>query len=804
MDLIVADIRHALRSLAARPAFTSVIVLTLALVIGAATAVLAVVNATVVGPLPFPHSERLAQLFLMPPGATDWTVRNPQSVGTFLRFRQNARGAELVEGIWSRERVIGGSTEPEVAVSGAVSPGLFSLFGGAPSLGRTFTEAEDQANAKVVVLSHGLWQRRFGGDPSIVGQIVLIDRDAHEVIGVMPPDFRTGFVATTLWTPLNATEAGVPSGNTTIQTFARLRPGSTVEQLDAELRPIMTAAIAENPKVLTGWSSLAVSLRDAQFRLQRSSLLALTGGVAALLLIAGANLGNLMLAQLVSRRPQLALRAALGGGRGALLRLQVIEIVVLAGVGAGAGILIGRTVLPLLLSLDPALSAILGEVRIDWRVQAAVALAAVVILLIAGLVPFTRELRGDLLRGVADGNRRMAGSRRDRRLRAILVGTECALAVVLLACAAVFLSAFDRTSRVNPGFDPQSVLTAQLRLSTTAYPTEAARAELIARELDRLRAVPGVLSVGATLNRFIPGFFFVTRVTIEGRPSPDGQQHVVQFRRASPGYFETMRIPILRGRDFAAADTLEQPWVAVVSRQFADKFWPGEDPIGKRILRGTNPRPLAIIGVAGDVSDVGLTQDPAPTVYIAFSQNNVAITPVSLVIRTVGNPMAMASAVRSAVLEVDPEQPVDSIRTVEQFLADSLGSQRFRSMLLLSLGGIGLALAGLGVYGITSRSVSERTQELGVRLALGATPVSLGRRVVWESMRVVLIGLATGALLSAAAVMLLMRLLPNLEQAQVWMAAPAAAVLTVVATVSAFVPARRAIALSPIVALRGE
>jgi predicted permease len=378
------------------------------------------------------------------------------------------------------------------------------------------------------------------------------------------------------------------------------------------------------------------------------------------------------------------------------------------------------------------------------------------------------------------------------------------LSVVLLACAALLLSAFDRTSRVSPGFDPSSVLTAQLRLSATAYPTEAARADLVTRVLESVRAVPGVTSASTTLNRFIPGFFMVTRMHIEGRPSPDGQPYVVQFRRTSPGYFDTMRIPILRGRDIAAADGLDQPLVVVVSRQFADKYWPGEDPVGRRILRGTNPRPLTGVGVAGDVSDVSLTQAPAPTVYIPFSQNNVATQPVSLVVRTAGEPLAAARAVRAAVLSVDPQQPIDSVATAEQFLADSLGPERFRSTLLLILGGIGLALAGLGVYGVTSRSVTERTQELGVRLALGATPMALARRVVWESMRVVLVGLAAGVVLAAAAIAAMFRLLPNLEQSEAWVAAPAVLVLTVVAVASAIIPARRAIALTPIGALRGE
>lgn len=804
MDAIINDFRHAVRGLVSRPTYAIVVILTLALVIGAATAVFAVVNETIIGRLPFPHGERLAQLFLMPPGERDWASRNPQSLGSFLRFRQHLQHTELVEGVWSRERVLGGDTEPEVVISGAVSPGVFALFGGSLVMGRTFTEAEDQANAKVVVLSQPLWQRRFGADSSILGRTVLIDREAHVVIGVMAAEFTTGFISTTLWTPLNATEAGVPSGNTFVQTFARLRPGVSIEQLNADLSTVMRATVAENPKFLTGWTSFALPMREAQFRLQRPGLIALAGGVVALLLIACANLANLMLAQFVSRRSQWALRAALGGGSAALLRLQVFEILLLAVAGGAAGIVIGQSVLPVLLALDPSLATTVGDVHVGWRVQLIAGVAAVTLALIAGLVPVFRQLHGDLLRGVLEGSRRTAGAPRDRRVRASLVVAECALSVVLLACAAVLLSAFERTSRISPGFDASSVLTAQLRLSATAYPTEAARANLVSRVLESLRGVPGVTSASTTLNRFIPGFFMVTRVHIDGRPSPDGQPYVVQFRRTSPGYFDTMRIPIVRGRDLASTDGLDQPWVVVVSRQFADKYWPGEDPIGRRILRGANPRPLTVVGVVGDVSDVSLTQPPAPTVYIPFSQNNVATQPVSLVLRTAGDPLAVTPAVRAAVLSVDSQQPIDSVATAEQFLADSLGPQRFRSTLLLVLGGIGLTLAGLGVYGITSRSVSERTQELGVRLALGATPLALARRVIWESMRVVLIGLATGVLLAGAAIAAMFRLLPNLEHAEAWVAAPAVVILTAVAVASAIIPARRAISLTPITALRSQ
>jgi putative ABC transport system permease protein len=797
-------LRHSLRALATWPVYAVITVLTLAVGIGAATAVLAVVNATLVRPLPFPHGDRLVQLFLMPPGQSEWTSRNPLSLGVFRRFRQNLTLVESVEGLWSRERALGGDGEPETVIAGAVSPGVFALFGGPPLLGRTFSEEEDQANAKVVVLSHGLWQRRFGGDASVLRSTILIDRESYEVIGVMPPSFATAFTPTELWTPLNATEAAMTQVSTFVQTFARLRSGVSVDQLRAEVAPAMQAVVDETPKVLSGWSAMAHDLRDAQFRLQRPSVMALFGGVIALVLIACANLGNLTLAQIMSKRPEMALRAALGGGRGALIRLQLMETLLLAAVGGLSGALIGTWSLPVLLALDPSLTRTFGEVVIDWRVQLLTAAIALSVSMISGVAPLLRELRSDPASAIADGSRRTIGSRRDRKVRTLLVATECALAVVLLACSAVLLSAFNRHSQSSPGFDPQSVLAAQLRLSATAYPTEAARAVLINRVLERIRGVPGVSSAAATLNRFVPGFFFVTPVYIEGKPTPDGQAHTVHFRRASPGYFATMRIPILRGRDFAVSDAIDQPWVAIVSRRFADQHWPGEDPIGRRLRRGTNPRLLTVIGVVGDVSDVGFSQPPSPTVYVSFDQNNVAVTPVSLVVRTDGDPLALTAAVRAAVFSVDPAQPIDSVTTVEQFLADSLGPQRFRATLLLLLGAIGLALAALGIYGVTSRAVEERTSELGVRLALGASPAALGAMVVWQVMRVVFAGLGAGALLTIAAAAIMVRVLPNLEDAPHWVSLVAPAVLALVAATAAIVPARRALSLAPTAALRSE
>lgn len=557
-DALFRDLRHAVRGLRSRRTYAVVTIVTLTLVIGAASAVIAVVNATMIRPLPFPHEDRLVQLFTMPPGTSGVAQRNPLHTREFYRFRTGGlRLVEAIEGVWARDRALSGGAEPESVPAAAVSAGALALFGGRPFIGRTFTEDEDRANARVVVLGYGVWQRRFGGDPGVLGRTVLIDREAHEVIGIMPPSFTLAYIASEFWTPLNITEAALDNPSSFTQTFARLRHGVTVAQLGAELQPAMRSVIAEAP-TLIGWSAEVTTLRAAQFGRQRSSLLVLLGGVVALALIACANLANLTLTQVMSRRSEIALRAALGGGFTAIVRLQVIETLLLTAAGVAAGILIGSWTLPALLSLDPTTARTLSDVQIDWRVQASTAALALVVALLSGVLPLVRALKGDVARGLADGGRCAIGSRHDERVRHVLVGAESAMAVVLLASGALLLSGFSRTSAINPGFDPNGVLGAQMRLSASAYPTEAARAALIAQVLERVRAIPGVSAASATLNPFIPGFAFVTLVKIEGKPTPDGQAHTVQFRRVSPQYFKTLRIPAIRGVTSTSATDLRR------------------------------------------------------------------------------------------------------------------------------------------------------------------------------------------------------------------------------------------------------
>jgi putative ABC transport system permease protein len=804
LDSLWRDARHAGRGLASRPLYTAVTTLTLALVVGAGSALLAVVDATLIRPLPFPDAPRLVRLYTHPPGTTEVRQRVPLHPLDFVRFRKEVQHVDALEGFWALERSIGGDGDPASVPAALVSPGTFRLLGGAPVLGRTFTGEEDRADARVVVLSYGLWQRRFGGDPAVLGRTVAIDREPHEIIGVMGPGFEPAYVESQLWTPLAIHEGNLPTPRSAfVQNVARLRAGATVEQLNAEVASRMAILVKETPSTHAGWSAGAVSLRDAQFGTQRPALLILTAAVGVLALIACANLANLTLAQAMGRRLERAVRAALGAGTRDLARLQALESVILAVLGTTAGLVLSYVTLPALLRLDPQTARALGDVRIDARVVAGAALLAGCVALVSGLLPLARERGRDPAGRLGQGTRGGTGTRFDGRLRMALVAAETGLAVVLVVAGALLLSGFEGLARQHPGFDPHGVLSAQLRLAAGEFATEAARASQVRRILERLRATPGVAEASTTLNRFLPGFYVATQVQIEGRPTPDGQPHVAQFRRLSPGYFRTLRIPLLEGRDFSEQDVAGAPPVAVVSRSFAARFWPGDSALGKRVHRGSAWH--EVIGVVGDVSDVGYGQPPEATIYVAYSQNNVATAAAALVVRAAsGDAAAIAPSVRAAVLAVDPTQPLGHVVTLDAFLADSLGPQRFRSTLLLAFAGLGLALAVVGVYGVTARAVQERTREVGVRLALGAAPGAVWRLVVGQAMRAVALGVVAGAALAGAAGLTLVQALPGMEHARSTSVVPAVLVLVTTAFAAAAIPALRAARINPIAAVRQD
>ena len=796
-------LKIALRMLAKRPGLTAARVLTVTVVVTAVTGVFAVANATFLRPLPFPHADRLVRIYFQPPGQPDFRNANPLTPLQFERFRERLRTLEHVEGIWAVDRALTGDGDAEAVPGGRVSAGFFTLFGGEPEVGRVFTEAEAAADVKVAVIGHGLWSRRYGADPAVVGRTLVLDGEAHEIVGVMRRDFEPAFVESDLWTPLNTRNAMGRTGLSSVVTYGRLRPGRSAAQSQPEIDTTLAGLAVEAPAALKGWSAGLKDMRAAIYGQQGPSVLMLLAAVAALGLIAIANLANLTLADVMFRRGDFAVRAALGASRRHLAAGEIVQASVLAAVGGVSGLAGAAWLLPSILSLDPSAALTAARAPLDWRVALCGFGVAVTVMIAAVAVPVLRLAAPVLASDVTAGARRAIGSRAARRARIVLVTAQTALALVLLSSGAQVVSALYRTAQLNPGFDPSHVVTGQLRLSANLFPTELDRAVLVERVLERLRATPGVVSAGTTLNRFTVNGSFVTLVRVEDRPSADGQGHTVQYRRISPGYLETMRVPLLRGRTFESRDRVNAPPVAIVSRSFARRFWGDGDPIGRRIHRGGSTQPwISIVGVVEDVRDVGLNLDAADMVYTPYYQGSNPAAPVGLVVRTEGDPRGLIDAVKRAIWAVDAKQPLANVVTLEGFLADSLGAHRFRALLIAACGIVGLLLATIGTYGVTARSVVERTREVGIRLALGGNPLDVWWVIAWGSVKAVVAGAIAGIAASVLAGAGLSALLPDVEGGAWRFAAGCAAGLIAVGGVAALVAARRAVSVDPLTALK--
>lgn len=805
--MVSVHARAAWRACSVRPSLTIVRIATVALVTSAATAVLMVVNATLLRPLPFDRPDRLVRIYTQPPGTTEFAQANPLHPFEFVRFRAQPGAIEAMEGVWAQDRSVAGDGDPESVRAASVSAGLFALLGAQPIAGRTFTEAEARLGARLVVLSHGLWMRRYGGEASAIGRTMLVDREPHEIVGVMGPAFEPVFVRSEFWTPLPVREGYlVNPGATFIQTIGRLAPGATFESGRAELATRFQALVNESPSPLTGWDVKVMDLRRAQYGTQAPALMLLLAAVLALALIAAANLANLTLADVLHRRTELVVRLALGAGRADLVWPELLQATMLATAGAIAGVLLGAWVLPAIITLDPAIQLPPAALRVEWRVLAGTFGLSLLVMVAAGVVPTIRVMHGSpgaIAAGLAEGARRTAGGIRPERVRTVLVAAQTALALLMLGSGALIAAALQRTARSDPGFDRAHVLTAQLRLAESAYRTQESRATFIRNVLARIRAVPGVADAATTMNLFVPGFAFVTLVTIEGKPTPDGQPHTVQFRRISDGYFRTLRIPILRGRPLDERDHGSGMPACVVSERFAQRFWPGEDAIGRRVRRGgaTNPW-LTVVGIVGDVNDIGYGQVQKETVYVSYEQNNNVAAPVSLVVRTEGDPMGYIAAVKSAVWQIDPAQPLSTAATLDGFLDDSLGPQRFRGVLLGILAILGLALAAIGTYGVTARTVAERTREAGVRMALGGRPGRIWWTLASRGLRALGAGSAIGALAVTAAAPVLRSVFPEVWAVSPFVTVPAAMVLLITGTLATMGAARKITRLDPVAALR--
>jgi putative ABC transport system permease protein len=807
MDTLLQDLRYAVRTLAERPGFAVVSALTIALGVGGTTAMFGVVDAVLLRPLPYAEPDRLVMLWTRTPGGPPAAASWPE----FVDWReQNHSFADMA--VWRGQSVnLTGGAEPERVIGAFVSDRFFPLLGAQPALGRTFTAEEtDPATARpVAVLGHGLWQRRFGSDPAILGRSLVLNGQSHTVVGVLGPEFDGAdapangwFMGADVFLPISyfPNKKGLARGETEILVLGRLRPGVDTRQARTDMSLIARRLEQAYPDTHAGRGVEIVPLHEQIVGSFKPALLVLLGAVGLVLLIACANVANLLLARASRRRRELAVRAALGAGRTRLLRQLLTESALLALLGGALGLLVGHWGLALLMSLAPA-GLLPSSLTLDGRVMAFALVLTAATGLCFGLVPALQASRADLDGVLKEAGRGGSGSA-SHRFRDALVVAEVTLALVLLVGAGLLLRSAVALQRAELGFRPDHVLTAEFRLPPAKYAEPRVIAAFFRQALERLRAVPGIQS--AALVRAVPfsGNGGSTTFLVEGQPEPPkGREAVAQLNIVSPDYFRTMGIRQLAGRDFDEHDTADAPTVAVVNDTMARQLWPGTDPIGRR-LRLREAGWATVVGVVGDVRHSGPSEPPQPQIYTTHEQD--ARIFACVVARTAGDPMAMAAPMRTALWSVDKDQPVWKVRPMEQLVTGSRGTARAMSLLVGVFAAVALTLAGVGIYGVMAYAVSQRTREIGIRMALGAASGRVLRLVVGRALVLTSVAIVLGAVGAAVLARLLGTLLFGVGPADPVTFVTAAVALASVGTLAAYLPARRAARIDPVRALAEE
>jgi len=807
MDSLLQDLRYAVRTLVERPGFAVVAALTIALGVGGTTAMFGVVDAVLLRPLPYAEPDRLVMLWTRTPGAPQAAASWPE----FVDWREQNHSFEDMAA-WRGQSVnLTGGAEPERVIGAFVSDRFFPLLGAHAVLGRTFTAEEtDPASARpVVVLGHGLWRRRFGSDRGILGRSLILNGQSHTVVGVLGPDFDAGnapangwFMGTDVFLPVSyfPNKKGLVRGETEILVIGRLRPDVSLTQARTDMAVVARRLEQAYPDTHAGRSVEIVPLHDQIVGSYRPALLVLLGAVGLVLLIACANVASLLLARAGRRRRELAVRAALGAGRRRLLRQLLTESALLALLGGVLGLVAGHWGLALLLSVAPA-GVVPASVGLDGRVMAFALVLTAATGLCFGLVPALHASRADLDSVLKEAGRGGSGAA-GHRFRDALVVAEVTFSLVLLVGAGLLLRSAVALQRAEIGFRPDHVLTAEFRLPPSKYQEPRAIAAFFRRTLERLRAVPGIES--AALVRAVPfsGNGGSMTYEVEGQPEPSpGREPVAQLNIVSPDYFRTMGIPQVAGRDFDEHDTADVPVVAVVNRTMARQLWPDVDPLGRRV-RLREAGWVTVIGVVGDVRHSGPSEPPQPQIYTTHEQD--ARIFACIVARTAGDPMAMAAPMRAALWSVDKDQPVWKVRAMEDLVTGSREAARAVSLLVGVFAAMALALAGVGIYGVMAYSVSQRTREIGIRMALGAASDRVLRLVVGRALALTGIAIVIGAAGATALARLLGTLLFGVGPTDPATFAAAAVTLAVVGVLAAYLPARRAARIDPVRALAEE
>jgi putative ABC transport system permease protein len=799
---LLSDLRFAARALLQRPGYTAVAVTTLALGIGANAAIFSVANTVLLKPLPYSESDRLVRI--LADNQEIGVEGAGLALGDFQDFRSRSRSLQGLAVYTARSFDLTGGSTPEVIRGVQGTADLFSVLMAGPALGRTFLpEEESPGRGKVVVLSDAFWQRRFGGSRSVLGQTLELDGERHQIVGVMPAEFRFPRSETDIWVPLEVAPSGLDRMSHYLGAVGRLAQGATTAQADAEIRRLAGTLASENPDTNQGWSARVVRLSEHMTGPVRPALLVLSGAVALLLLIAGANVANLLLARGMARQKETAIRAALGAPRSHLIRLFLVESTLLALVGGGLGLLLTLWGVDALVAAGPADLPRLEEIGVDHTVFLFALVLALVCGLVSGAFPALQLSRTDLNRFTKEGHG--TGGRSSSRFRSSLVVAEVALALVLLVGAALMLQGFQRLSRIDPGFDPGETLVVRISLSPTRYPEVPAQVQFFERLLADLETIPEVVSAAAAsavpLDPLGQNLLPFEPLGIERPEGTEGTFAV--FTSVTPGYFKTLRIPLLAGRDFLRQDDAEAPPVLIVNQILASRYWPNENVIGKRLratISGTEPVSYEIVGVVGASREQDLAQNPEPAIYAPYRQ--VPPRGLAVVLRTEGDPLRLAEPVHSRVLALDPDQPISRTTTLEQVIEKSGARTRFYTALFGLFAAVGLTLAAIGIYGVIAYSVSNRTQEMAVRMALGARAEHIFRLVVGGGLRLALVGVALGLVGALLVTRLLGSLLYGISASDPLTFALVPLLLLLVALFASWLPARRALRIDPMLTIR--
>jgi putative ABC transport system permease protein len=805
LETIWQDVRYGSRMLRKHPGFSLMAIVTLALGIGANTAIFSIVNGVLLSPLPYPEPNQLDTVFQRNSPENRFGI----SVADFLGLEKEYPKIGSVAAFTHRAVTLTGGERPEQIKATFATAGFFKTLGVNPARGRTFVPGEDRPETDpVVVISHGFWQRQLAGNAGIIGQRLTLDGIGYTVIGIMPQGFVAPSSTTPdLW-PILQLQSPKRRGPFTLRVIARRNTGVSEQQGREELQRIAREVYAQWAHTFPDTNATYVStpLKQALVGDIGTTLLVLLGAVGCVLLLASVNVANLLLARASTRQQEIAIRAALGAGRLRLVRQLFTESLLLAVLGGAAGLLLAVWGVDLLLALSPGTIPRMDQVRVDGFVLGFAALGTFLSCLVFGLVPALYNVNPDLGEPLKGGGRGSAEVPGRRRLRDLLVITEFALALPLLIGAGLMINSFMRLQQVNPGFDPDHLLTVRLPLPAQKYPKEEQAANFHKEMMRKIQTLPGIKSASISTDLPLEGGH-TNDFDLEIRPTPPGTSaEVAEFTSISPEYFRTLGIPLLKGRYLSEQDNMDAPPVMVISETMAKRYFPNEDPIGMRLKTGgcTECPWTTIVGVVGDVKSEGLGAEGGPAMYCPYTQESFNIRGMTLVLRTEGDPASLVAALRREVNSIDPDLALADIKTMDQLMSDSLGRSRYGGVLLGIFAIVALTLAAVGIYGVIAYAVSQRTHEIGIRIALGASKRDIFRLVVWHGMILSVIGVAIGVGASLMLTRYLSSLLYGVSSTDPATFTSVVLLLITVALLACSIPARRATRVDPMNALRQE